>query len=141
MKFVAVCGFGVGSSLILAMSLQKVADKLGLDVEVENTDLTSAHSTDCDVIFTSPQLQPELSQSVSVPVLAVTRYMDLAEVESQVRQFLNGKAVSRKGIYTMELMNFIINSIFRNPPVLLGLIAALGLACRKNHSARSSRAH
>ena len=57
MKFVAVCGFGVGSSLILAMSLQKVADKLGLDVEVENTDLTSAHSTDCDVIFTSPQLR------------------------------------------------------------------------------------
>ena len=75
----------------LAMSLQKVADKLGLDVEVENTDLTSAHSTDCDVIFTSPQLQPELSQSVSVPVLAVTRYMDLAEVESQVRQFLKDK--------------------------------------------------
>lgn len=91
MKFVAVCGFGVGSSLILAMSLQKVADKLGLDVEVENTDLTSAHSADCDAIFTSPQLQPELSQSVSVPVFAVTRYMDLTEVESQVRQFLNEK--------------------------------------------------
>mgnify|MGYP002797323350 FL=1 len=31
----------------------------------------------------------------------------------------------------MELMNFIINSIFRNPPVLLGLIAALGLALQK----------
>ena len=28
-------------------------------------------------------------------------------------------------------MNFIINSIFRNPPVLLGLIAALGLALQK----------
>ena len=89
MKFVAVCGFGVGSSLILAMSLQKVADKLGLDAEVENTDLTSAHSVDCDAIFTSPQLQPELSQRVSVPVYAVSRYMDLAEVETQVNQFLN----------------------------------------------------
>ena len=62
MKFVAVCGFGVGSSLILAMSLQKVADKLGIDAEVENTDLTSAHSIDCDAI---------------------------AEVEAQVNQFLN----------------------------------------------------
>ena len=58
---------------------------------MENTDLTSAHSADCDAIFTSPQLQPELSQSVSVPVFAVTRYMDLSEVESQVRQFLNEK--------------------------------------------------
>ena len=73
----------------MAMSLQKVADKLGIDAEVENTDLTSAHSIDCDAIFTSPQLQPELSQSVSVPVFAISRYMDLAEVEAQVNQFLN----------------------------------------------------
>ncbi len=41
----------------------------------------------------------------------------------------------------MELMNFIINSIFRNLPVLLGLIAVPGLALQKKHSARSLRAH
>lgn len=32
-------------------------------------------------------------------------------------------------------MDFIINSIFRNPPVLLGLIAALGLILQKKNSA------
>lgn len=31
----------------------------------------------------------------------------------------------------MEIINFIINSIFRNPPVLLGLIATLGLVLQK----------
>lgn len=31
------------------------------------------------------------------------------------------------------MMNFIINSIFRNPPVLLGLIAALGLCLQKKN--------
>ena len=64
MNFVAVCGLGVGSSLILAMSLQKVTAKLGMEVEVENTDLTLAHSTGCDVIFTGSPLQQELSQKV-----------------------------------------------------------------------------
>ena len=37
MKILAVCGFGVGSSLVLRMTVEKVIKKLEIDAEVENT--------------------------------------------------------------------------------------------------------
>ncbi len=91
MKVLAVCGFGVGSSMILGMSIQKVANKLGVDLEVENTDLSSARSITCDAIFTSKELSEELSESVSCPVYAVQKYMDLNEVEAVFKTFLESK--------------------------------------------------
>lgn len=91
MKVLAVCGFGVGSSMILAMSIQKVAKKLGVDVEVENTDISTARSVPCDAIFTSKELSQELSGNVNCPVFAVQKYMDLNEVESVFQAFLESK--------------------------------------------------
>ncbi|AOT77648.1 PTS sugar transporter subunit IIB [Enterococcus faecium] len=53
MKILAVCGFGVGSSMVLKMSLDKVIKELGLKATVENTDLSTAKATMADVYFTS----------------------------------------------------------------------------------------
>lgn len=91
MKILAVCGFGVGSSMILGMSIQKVCGKLGIDVDVENTDISSARGMQCDAIFTSAELQGELQSGTNVPVFAVKKYMDLLEVESVFKQFLAQK--------------------------------------------------
>lgn len=60
MKILAVCGFGVGSSMILKMSIEKVLKEMGISAEVNNTDINDARGTDCDVIFTSQELQQEL---------------------------------------------------------------------------------
>lgn len=89
MKVLAVCGFGVGSSMILKMSIDKVMQNLGVEAEVENTDTNSARGMDCDVIFTSQELANELNSSVQVPVYAVKKYMDLEEVKTVVEQYLS----------------------------------------------------
>lgn len=68
MKILAVCGFGVGSSMVLKMSLDKVIKELGLKATVENTDLSTAKATMADVYFTSHELLPELKASVKAPV-------------------------------------------------------------------------
>ena len=86
MKFLAVCGFGVGSSMILRMSIEKVCRELGVDVEVENTDISSAHGAACDAIFTSAELQAELQNS-NTPVYPIKKYMDLAEVKEAVETY------------------------------------------------------
>jgi Phosphotransferase system, galactitol-specific IIB component len=88
MKFLAVCGFGVGSSMILGMSLQKATSNLGVEASVENTDLSSARGMDCDAIFTSEELKNELSANTSVPVFAVKKYMDLEEVTNVLKDYL-----------------------------------------------------
>lgn len=89
MKILAVCGFGVGSSMILSMSLQKIAKKLGVVADIENTDISSARGSTCDAIFTSYELQQELAGGVDCNVYAVKKYMDLVEVEEVFQKFLS----------------------------------------------------
>ncbi len=88
MKFLAVCGFGVGSSMILKMSIDKAVKALGVEAEVENTDIASVRGIDADAIFTSVELAEELRSSVKVPVYGIKRYMDVAEVTEQLKSFL-----------------------------------------------------
>ena len=65
MKFVAVCGFGVGSSMVLKMSIEKACKQRNLDCSVENTDLTSVKGLKADAVFTSPELAEDLKRSLS----------------------------------------------------------------------------
>ena len=91
MKILAVCGFGVGSSMVLKMTIDKAVRKLGYDIEVENTDLTSARSTRCDAIFTSFDLAEGIRKNVQVPVFPIKRYMNIDEVtESLLKLNIGG---------------------------------------------------
>ena len=88
MKFLAVCGFGVGSSMMLRMQIDKVAKDMGLKATVENTDLTSAKADQASAIFTSTELADELRRSVSCPVYPIKRYTDKAEIRAALEQYL-----------------------------------------------------
>ncbi|CAJ2236969.1 PTS sugar transporter subunit IIB [Companilactobacillus paralimentarius] len=89
MKFLAVCGFGVGSSMVLKMTLDKVVKEMGIDATVENTDIATAKATEADVYFTSQELLPDLKSSVKNPVYPVKKYMDKEEVGNQVKAYLD----------------------------------------------------
>jgi len=88
MKFLAVCGFGVGSSMMLRMQVDKVAKEMGLKATVENTDLTSAKADRPDAIFTSNELAPEIRNAVTCPVFAIKRYTDRTEIKAALEEFL-----------------------------------------------------
>lgn len=89
MKILAVCGFGVGSSMVLKMTIDKVAKEMGIKATVENTDLSSAKATEADVYFTSNELAGELKAAVKNPVYTVKKYMDKEEVKAQFEKFLD----------------------------------------------------
>ena len=84
MKILAVCGFGVGSSLILRMTIQKCLTELGLEAEVNNTDITNAKSFKADAIFTSPAFVSDLEGVVKTPLYPVLKYSDKEEVKAQL---------------------------------------------------------
>ena len=63
MKFIAVCSFGVGSSMILRMSIEKAVRRLGIEAEAENIDISSAKGLPCDAVFTSIQIAEEIGVS------------------------------------------------------------------------------
>lgn len=89
MKILAVCGFGVGSSMVLKMTIDKVCKEMGIDADVENTDISSAQGSDCDYIFTSKELASQLSSTVKCPVIAIEKYMDKKEVKEKFEKHLD----------------------------------------------------
>lgn len=91
MKILAVCGFGVGSSMVLKMTLEKAVKELGVNAEVKNTDIASAKAEQADVYFTSAELKPDLESSTDKPVYAIKRYMDKDEVLKAMNAFLANK--------------------------------------------------
>ena len=88
MKILAVCGFGCGSSMILRLGIEKVLKNLGVDAEVENTDLTGGSDGNADAIFTSYELADELEGNVKAPIYRVMHYTDIKEITEQVQKFL-----------------------------------------------------
>ncbi len=88
MKILAVCGFGVGSSMVLKMTIEKALRELNVAAEVENTDLTSAGSIACDAILTSEELFDNLRGSCACPIYPIKRYMDKQEVKAALEKLL-----------------------------------------------------
>jgi len=88
MKILAVCGFGVGSSMVLKMTIDKAVKRLGIEADVENADVSTAKSSKCDAIFTSYDLAETLKETVKVPVLPVKRYMNIDEVTEQLKKII-----------------------------------------------------
>jgi len=84
MKILAVCGFGVGSSLILKMTIDKVLKDLNLEADVVNTDISDARSYQADAIFTSPDFVDSLKGSVKATLYPIKRYSDKEEIKVQL---------------------------------------------------------
>lgn len=93
LKIIAVCGFGVGSSMLLKMKVDEMLKKNGVNVNVGTADFGSSVSEPCHVIFTSKELEPKISAKVKVPVIPISNFMDLKEIEEKglevVKNLLN----------------------------------------------------
>ncbi len=83
LKILAICGFGVGTSLILRMNIERVLAEHQIDAEVTNADMMIGPSMDCDMIFTSRDLYEELKKRVDIPLIIIDNFLDLDEIASK----------------------------------------------------------
>ena len=93
LKIIAVCGFGVGSSMMLKMKVDEMLRKNGINASAETSDVGTATSVPCDVIFTSRELAPKIAEKVKVPVVAISNFLSILEIEEKglsiVKELLN----------------------------------------------------
>ncbi|SKC84281.1 PTS sugar transporter subunit IIB [Maledivibacter halophilus] len=87
-KVLVVCGFGVGSSMILKMKIDEILKSNGLIADVFTTDVGSAASTKCDIIFTSKELEKSIKDKVNVPVIAIKNFINKKEIEEKGLEIL-----------------------------------------------------
>ncbi|AIC93194.1 MULTISPECIES: PTS sugar transporter subunit IIB [Shouchella] len=83
-KIMTVCGFGLGSSMVLKMNLDGVLKELGIQADVFTGDVGSAQSTPADYIFTSKELGEKLQKTVNKPVIIINSFVNKAEIKEKV---------------------------------------------------------
>jgi len=85
MRIVAVCGMGIGTSIILKMNTEKAAQRLGLDAEVEVADIGTARgaAVSADLVLTSAEFAEELS-GLAVPVVTIKNFMSIDEIAEKL---------------------------------------------------------
>ncbi|MDO5696182.1 MAG: PTS sugar transporter subunit IIB [Eubacteriales bacterium] len=87
MKIIAVCGHGLGSSFMLEMNIKKALAAIGVEAEVEHSDLGSVRAEDADYFV----MGHDIAGSAPVPaekVIALKSIIDKAELEEKLRETL-----------------------------------------------------
>ena len=85
MKIVAVCGMGIGTSVLLKMNAEKVLAKLGIDADVEAADMGVARGAaqTAEIVLTSDELAEELGD-VPAQVIVIQNFFDLEEITEKL---------------------------------------------------------
>ncbi|MFP4078431.1 MAG: PTS sugar transporter subunit IIB [Candidatus Izemoplasmataceae bacterium] len=81
-KVMCVCGFGVGSSMILKMNVEDVLKSNGVNCSVEVSDVTSAASSGVDIVFASEDIARQLKQGDN-PVIVIHDFLDKDEIKEK----------------------------------------------------------
>ncbi|GLI50370.1 MULTISPECIES: PTS sugar transporter subunit IIB [Tepidanaerobacter] len=87
LNIVTVCGLGVGSSLILKMTVDKVMKKLGIKCNIEHWDMGTIKSKNADLIITTKEFKKNFEGQKNV--IFIDNIIDEKEVENKIVSYLN----------------------------------------------------
>ncbi len=82
LKIMTVCGFGLGSSLVLRMTVDEVLQKHHIKAETFCSDADTAVGQNYDLVITSGEME-RLFKDVDVPVIVIDNFLSPDEVEEK----------------------------------------------------------
>lgn len=86
MRIVTVCGLGVGSSLILKMTVESALSKLGKKATIEHWDMGTIKGVNADLIITTEGFRKNFKDQDNV--IFVNNIVDLNEVQEKLKVYL-----------------------------------------------------
>ncbi|HET8778965.1 MAG TPA: PTS sugar transporter subunit IIB [Agromyces sp.] len=86
MKIVAVCGMGIGTSILLKMNAEKALRALEVDGDVEVADIGTARGAarGADIVLTSDDLASEIGD-VPAAVIVINNFTDVQEITDKLK--------------------------------------------------------
>ena len=83
LKIMVVCGNGLGSSFLMEMNINKVLKELGVDVEVDHCDLTSAKGYKTDIIVALKDIAGQL-EGISEVLVSLDNLLDMDAMKQKI---------------------------------------------------------
>lgn len=87
LKIITVCGLGVGSSLILKMTVDTAMNQLGVKCKVEHWDMGTVKGKPCDLIVTTEGFRKNFIDQDNV--VYINNIMNVEEVKSKLKEYLD----------------------------------------------------
>lgn len=78
----AVCGMGLGTSVILKSRIKEALDDQGVDYQLDVTDASTASGQEADLIFTSDELAQEI-RNENARIVVINNFTDRSEVREK----------------------------------------------------------
>ena len=91
MKIICVCGMGMGSSLILKMSVENAMRQLGVACDVEHVSAGTMTGLNPDLIVAAEDFKDELSNQDNV--VFVTNIIKVDEIKNALSEYLTAKGL------------------------------------------------
>ncbi|MFC6206454.1 MULTISPECIES: PTS sugar transporter subunit IIB [Levilactobacillus] len=85
MKIIAVCGLGVGSSVIAKMNIESIVSDEGKDdVTVDTIDLGSIRSAPADIYVTTRELFDNFPEEYKAKTIVLTNFVDKNDIKAHL---------------------------------------------------------
>ncbi|CAQ84682.1 conserved hypothetical protein [Photorhabdus asymbiotica] len=85
MKITVVCGNGLGTSLMMEMSIKNILKDIGIDASVDHVDLGSAKATQSDIFVGTKDIAEQLvAQAVDGKIVALDNMVDKAAMKQRL---------------------------------------------------------
>ena len=94
MKIVAVCGCGMGSSVVLNMNAKKALDALGAKADLEVADLMTAKAAiaSADPVLIGKELSRNLG-NINKPLIVLNSFVNKTEVKEKLEAYLRENGI------------------------------------------------
>ena len=85
MKIIAVCGLGVGSSVIAKINIESILSEEGKDeVDVDTVDLGSIRSAPADIYVTTRELFEDFPEEDKEKTIVLTNFVDKNDIKEHL---------------------------------------------------------
>lgn len=90
MKIYAVCGAGIGTSVLLKSNADRVLASLGIEADVQAVSISDALSSDslAQIVLITPELQEQIS-GIRSEVIPIDNIFNLEELEKKLTAALS----------------------------------------------------
>ncbi len=87
MKILVCCGSGLGSSFMIQMNIEKVLKDLGIEAEVDHSDLSSAMGIKADIYVGTRDIACQF-EGVNGKIVSLNSMLDKNELKEKLEEAL-----------------------------------------------------
>ncbi len=88
LKVLTVCINGMGSSLLLKMSVQEALKQLGIEAEVKHCNASEYKGQKADMIITTPSLAKTIGQPEDTIMVKTKNFLNVDELKQKISEAL-----------------------------------------------------